>query len=289
MASCQERHEAESTRVVDDLKKCTQALSLENARLYSRVLAERAEREAVARRLQSAQAELARTARLTAMGELVASIVHEINQPLGSALTGANAALRWLDRARPDIEEVRAALEGIVIDATRAGAIVRSLYALARKSGPQMKRFDLSEVVCEVLEILRGEVERIGIDIHYDSTTDSCEVCGDRVQIQQVVLNLIVNAMEAMRNDVEPHKQLKLGAAYSRCGQVVLSVIDSGPGMANDIADKAFEPFVSTKATGLGMGLAISRSIAESHGGTLTCVPNLPRGMRFDFTLPAAH
>lgn len=289
MASCQERHEAESTRVVDDLKKCTQALSLENARLYSRVLAERAEREAVARRLQSAQAELARTARLTAMGELVASIVHEINQPLGSALTGANAALRWLDRARPDIEEVRAALEGIVIDATRAGAIVRSLYALARKSGPQMKRFDLSEVVCEVLEILRGEVERLGIDIHYDSTADSCEVCGDRVQIQQVVLNLIVNAMEAMRNDAEPHKQLKLGAAYSRCGQVVLSVIDSGPGMANDIADKAFEPFVSTKATGLGMGLAISRSIAESHGGTLTCVPNLPRGMRFDFTLPAAH
>ncbi|CAB3752494.1 trifunctional serine/threonine-protein kinase/ATP-binding protein/sensor histidine kinase [Paraburkholderia humisilvae] len=264
------------------------AISLENARLYAQLIEESAQREQVAERLRTTQAELARTIRLTTMGELVASIVHEVNQPLSAAKTGAEAALRWLNRAEPEVGEARCTLDRVAADTTRAAMIVRGLLSLAKKSPPEMKRFDLNESMREVLQLLHREIAHHDVEIDARAIAGELAVLGDRVQLQQVVLNLVVNAMEAMTHSPPESRTLRLSAQPARNGRIRVCVVDTGPGVDPTVQEKVFEPFVTTKNTGMGMGLSICRSIIEAHGGELTVSANVPYGACFEFTVAAA-
>jgi C4-dicarboxylate-specific signal transduction histidine kinase len=264
------------------------AISLENARLYAKLVQESATREQVAERLRTTQDELARVARLTTMGELVASIVHEINQPLTSVNTSANAALRWLSRDEPEVGEACAALNRVTADTTRAATIVRGLLSLAKKSPPEMKRFDLNQSIREVLQLLHREISHHEVDLDDRCVAGEQIAYGDRVQLQQVVLNLVVNAIEAMSESPLESRHLQLSTELSVNGRIIVSVIDTGPGISQAVLGKIFEPFVTTKDTGLGMGLSICRSIIDAHGGELTVALNSPHGTRFQFTIAAA-
>jgi len=264
------------------------AISLENARLYAQLIEESARREEVSERLRQTQTELARVARLTTMGELVGSIVHEVNQPLGSAHTSAQAALRWLNRDEPDVGEARVSLERVAAATTRAATIVRGLLSLAKKSPPEMKQFDLNESIREVLQLLRREISHHGVDVDVRCVAGELIAYGDRVQLQQVVLNLVVNAMEAMSDSPPTMRKLQLASKANGQGRILVSVSDTGPGVDQAVSGRVFEPFVTTKGTGMGMGLSICRSIVEAHGGELTVSSNTPHGARFEFTIGAA-
>jgi signal transduction histidine kinase len=264
------------------------AITLENARLYAQLVEESAQREQVAERLRTTLAELARAARLTTMGELVASIVHEVNQPLTAASTGAQAALRWLNRDEPNIGEARYTLGRVAADTTRAATIIRGLLSLAKKSPPEMKRFDLNESIREVLQLLHREISHHDVDIDDRAVAGDVAAYGDRVQLQQVVLNLVVNAMEAMSASPGDLRTLRLQSQLTGNGRILVSVVDTGPGIDQAVLGKVFEPFVTTKDTGMGMGLSICRSIIDAHGGELMVSANVPHGARFEFTVAAA-
>src|SRR5258708_3562781 len=237
--------------------------------------------------LQQAQAELARVARLTTMGELAASIAHEINQPLTGVLANSNAGLQWLNRDKPDLDEARNALSCIVSDGTRAGEVIRGLRALAKKSGPELVQFDINEAVREVQALTRSELQRHGVTLHTDLSADDRPVFGDRVQLQQVLLNLIMNGIEAMRAVTERPKTLAITSEPVEPSGVLVAVEDTGTGLDPATADRIFDPFFTTKSDGLGMGLSICRSIIDAHGGGLWGSPGVPSGTVFPFTLPA--
>jgi len=249
------------------------AISLENVR--------------VSERLQTTQAELARAARLTAMGELVASIVHEVNQPLTAANTGAQAALRWLNRAQPEVAEALYALGRVATDTARAANIIRGLLSLAKKAPPEKHEFDLNESIREVLQLLHREISHHEIDVDERGIAGELAAYGDRVQLQQVVLNLVMNAIDAM-SDVPPaSRKLRLASAQGGDGRIHVTVADNGPGIDAAVTGNLFDPFVTTKSTGMGMGLSICRSIVDAHGGELTVVANQPHGACFEFTVAA--
>ncbi|GAB2890751.1 AAA family ATPase [Paraburkholderia jirisanensis] len=250
------------------------AISLENAR--------------VSERLQTAQAELARAGRLTAMGELVASIVHEVNQPLTAANTGAHAALRWLKRDQPDVAEALYTLDRVAADTTRAANIIRGLLSLAKKTAPEKQCFDLNESVREVLQLLRREIAHHEIDIDDRAIAGELKAYGDRVQLQQVVMNLVMNAIDAMSDSPAVLRKLRLASAPCVDGRIRVTVADNGPGIDATVMGKVFEPFVTTKSTGMGMGLSICRSIVEAHGGDLIVSANEPHGACFEFIIAAA-
>jgi predicted ATPase/C4-dicarboxylate-specific signal transduction histidine kinase len=261
------------------------AISVENARLYADTLESNARRERAEKELQNSREELARVTSLTTMGQLVASVAHEVSQPLVSIATSAGAALRFLKRGKPDLLEVEDALGRIQYDSTRAHDIVRSLRALVKRSAPTFTAFDINEAIREVLLVTRSQVEKHAILLSAIDMDEVLTVWGDRVQIQQVVLNLVVNAMEAMQEVLDRKRQLRL-ATRRRGEMVVLSVDDSGPGIDPDRIENIFAPFVTTKPSGMGMGLSICRSIVEGHKGTLS-VSNLnPFGTRFEVILP---
>jgi PAS domain S-box-containing protein len=236
--------------------------------------------------LRTAQAELARVARLTTMGELVTSIAHEINQPLAAVATNADACLRWLNREKPDLDEARDAVTRIVGNAQRAGDVIRGLRALARKSGPELARFDINDAIQEVLALVRTELQRQGVVLHTDLTVGKRPVFGDRVQLQQVLLNLIINGIEAMSTVTERTRELTVSSALAEPGTVLVAVEDTGTGLDEAIAKRIFEPFFTTKSDGLGMGLSICRSIIAAHGGTLWVSPRPSPGTALRFTVP---
>jgi PAS domain S-box-containing protein len=235
--------------------------------------------------LRNAQAELARAARLTIMGELAASIAHEINQPLAAIVSNGAAGLRWLNRETPDLAEAREALAHMVSDGKRAGEVIHGLRGLAKKSGPQLTTLDIDDTIHEVLALTHGEVQRHGVALHTDLAAGHRPVMGDRVQLQQVLLNLILNGIDAM-SAVTDAKELTVSSALTEPGSVLVSVEDSGPGLDPAIAQRIFEPFFTTKADGLGMGLSICRSIIEVHGGRLWVAPRVPHGTALRFTVP---
>ena len=235
--------------------------------------------------LRNAQAELTRVARLTTMGQLVASIAHEINQPLTGVVTNGDAGLRWLNRNEPDLDEARNALLRIVRDGTRAGEVIRGLRALAKKSGPQLTRLDINDVIREVLALTRSELQRHDVVLHAELAAVDRPVMGDRVQLQQVLLNLIMNGVEAMRGITERTRELTLSSMLVEPGSVLVAVEDTGPGLDPAVAQRIFEPFFTTKSDGLGMGLAICRSIVEAHGGRLWMSPRAPHGAAARFTV----
>jgi len=249
--------------------------------LTAAVRAEHAEKA-----LQQAQAELARVARLTTMGELAASIAHEINQPLTGVLANGNAGLQWLNRDKPDLDEARNALSCIVSDGTRAGEVIRGLRALAKKSGPELVQLDINDAVREVQALTRSELQRHGVTLHTDLSADDRPVFGDRVQLQQVLLNLIMNGIEAMRAVTERPKTLAITSEPVEPSGVLVAVEDTGTGLDPATADRIFDPFFTTKSDGLGMGLSICRSIIDAHGGRLWVSPGVLYGTVFRFTVP---
>jgi C4-dicarboxylate-specific signal transduction histidine kinase len=255
--------------------------------LYETRLAdEKRVKERLEARVTERTAELARVARLTTMGELVASIAHEINQPLTGVVTNGQAGLRWLNRDKPDLDQARNVLSCIVSDGIRAGEVIRCLRALAKKSGPELAQIDIDDAVREVQALTRSELQRHGVTLHTDLSADHRPVFGDRVQLQQVLLNLIMNGVEAMRAVTERPKILAITSEPVEPSGVLMAIEDAGTGLDPATADRIFDPFFTTKSDGLGMGLSICRSIIDAHGGRLWVSPGVRCGTVFRFTVP---
>jgi C4-dicarboxylate-specific signal transduction histidine kinase len=261
------------------------AISVENARLYADTLESNALREAAERELRDSREELARVASLATLGQLVASVTHEVSQPLVSIATSAGAALRFMRRDEPDLVEVEEALKRIEFDSTRAHDVVRGLRALVKRTAPSFSAFDLYNAVEEVLLVTKSQLEKQAIRVEVNIISGMTMVWGDRVQIQQVVLNLVVNAIEAMQEINDRERRLLLGSSIVD-GHVRLVIEDTGVGIEEDSADYIFSPFVTTKGNGMGMGLSICRSIVHAHSGRLTVESAIPYGTRFVVCLP---
>jgi len=244
------------------------------------------ERKHAEEALRQAQADLAHVSRVTTMGELTASLAHEVNQPISAAVTDANACLRWLTRDAPDVEEARAAAARIVKDAMRAADIVSRIRLLFKKTTPPRELVDLNEVIREMVVLLRGEATRYSISIRTELTAEPLLVLGDRVQLQQVMMNLMMNGTDAMKQ-VEGTRELAITSQPAHNEECLVSMSDTGVGLPAQQADQIFDAFFTTKPHGTGMGLSISRSIVESHGGRLWAASNAPRGASFFFTLPS--
>ena len=231
--------------------------------------------------------QLAHANRVATMGQLTASIAHEVNQPIAATVTNAQAALRWLGAEPPNLDELQQTLGRIVRDGNRAGAVVGRIRNLIKKEPPGDERVDINAAIREVIELTRNEAMKNGVLVQSDLVEGLPPVRGDRVELQQVILNLILNAREAMSETSEGARELLIGAGKTELGdEVLVTVRDSGPGLTPATLEHLFEAFHTTKPNGLGLGLSISRSIIESHGGTLSASANSPRGAVFHFTLP---
>ena len=222
------------------------------------------------------------------MGELTASLAHEILHPIATARNNARAATRFLEMKPPNLGEVREALDCIVRDADRAKDIVGRVRDHVKKAPPRKDRFEVNEAIEEVIVMVRSAIDKNKVSIRTDFMANSIPVEGDRVQLQQVVLNLILNAVEAMSSVEEGARELSIRTEQDQTGGVLVAVRDSGPGI-DEHFERVFDPFYTTKTSGLGMGLAICRSIIVAHGGRLWVDANEPRGAVFQFTLPTAQ
>jgi PAS domain S-box-containing protein len=236
-------------------------------------------------RLREARAELAHINRVSTMGELTASLAHEVNQPIAAAATDANTCLRWLARDQPDLEEARAAASRVVKDATRAAEIMSRIRSLFKKDISQRELVDVNEIIRGMIELLRSEATRYYVEMRAELSEDLPGIMGDRVQLQQVTMNLIINSIDAMKT-VEGTRELAITSERAENQQIRVSVCDTGVGLPPQKAEQVFDAFFTTKSHGTGMGLRISRSIIESHGGRLWAADNSPRGACFYFTLP---
>jgi C4-dicarboxylate-specific signal transduction histidine kinase len=243
------------------------------------------EREQGEEVLRQAQADLAHVSRVTTMGELTASLAHEVNQPIAAAVTNANTCLRWLMRDHPDVEEACAAASRVVKDGTRAAEIISRIRLMFKKGAPQRELVNVNDVIREMIVLLRGEATRYSISVRTELAADLPQVMGDRVQLQQVMMNLMINGIDAMK-DVDGTRELAIKSQRAENEEVMVSVTDSGVGLPPQQTDQIFNAFFTTKPHGTGMGLRISRSIIESHGGRLWAAANSSRGATFYFTLP---
>jgi len=246
---------------------------------------ERKRAEEERERLRHAHADLARVNRVTTMGELTASLAHEVNQPIAAAVTNANTCVRWLAAETPNLEEARAAAMRIVKDGTRAAEIIKRIRLLFKKGTPERELVDVNEVIREMIILLRSEATRYNISVRTELAADLHQVMGDRVQLDQVMMNLIVNGIDAMK-DVDGARELAIKSQKAEDDRILVSVSDTGVGLPVQQADQIFKAFFTTKPQGTGMGLSISRSIVESHGGRLWAADNSPCGASFCFSLP---
>jgi C4-dicarboxylate-specific signal transduction histidine kinase len=265
-------------RVIDRTRKLAAANEEMRKEMIERQRAEEA--------LHEAQAELARVTRALDMGELAATIAHEVNQPLAAIVTNGNFCLRHLESVAPNLDKLQAAITEIVTDGARASAIISRIRNLLMKGVPRRTELDINKIIEEVSFLLRNELARGHVSLSTDLAPDLPPVAGDQVQLQQVLINLIVNALEAMRFSTEQPRKLMIRSAKSADG-VLVQVQDSGSGIKEELATRIFDPFFTTKAEGVGMGLSISHSIIESHGGQLSFISNSP-GALFEFILPGA-
>jgi PAS domain S-box-containing protein len=236
--------------------------------------------------LDQAQAELAHVTRVTTLGELAASIAHEINQPLAAIVADANASLNWLAAADPNLEMVREALAAVVNDGHRAGDVIQRIRQLATKTDPQRARMAINDVIRDILPLVRTEVRSHDVSLRLDLAPALPPVLGDRVQLQQVLINLVMNGIEAMASVADRPRELVIRSAPHEGGQVLVAVEDAGVGIDPNSVNQLFSAFFSTKPAGMGMGLSISRSIVEAHGGRLWATPNPTHGATFHFALP---
>ena len=235
--------------------------------------------------LRQAQADLAHVNRVTTMGELTASLAHEVNQPIAAAVANASACLHWLAAQPPNLDEARAAAMNVVKDGTRAAEIVSHIRLLFKKATPQRELVDLNEVIREMIVLLHSEVTRCSISVRTELAADLPQVTGDRVQLQQVMMNLITNSIAAMK-DVNGRRELAIKSQRAEDGLIAVCISDSGVGLPPQQADQIFNAFFTTKRDGTGMGLPISRTIVESHNGRLWAAENSPCGASFHLVLP---
>jgi C4-dicarboxylate-specific signal transduction histidine kinase len=270
----------------DELDGKVRARTAELKSANEELQSEIAEREAAEEGLIRAQAEIARIARITTMGELVASIAHELNQPLGSIVTSGDACLRWLTAKPPNLDEVRQAVEAIIRDGTRASSVLVRIRGLLRRGERLRERSDINDIISEVIALSHSELRRNGASLRTEMPGNLPSIVVDRVLLQQVILNLIMNAVDAMRAVSDRARVLRIRTEEQSSGSIVVLVQDSGVGLDPKHSSRMFEAFFTTKADGIGMGLTISRSIIEAHGGRLWAVANGEPGSTFCFTLP---
>jgi len=240
-------------------------------------------------RLRQIEADLAHLNRVSMLGELAASIAHEVNQPLSGIVSNGSACLRFLARDTPDVEEVREAVRDIVRDGKRAGEVIARIRALTKRAATPREELDLNDIIREVLALVGDEAKKGKVIIRTQFAADLSPVSGDRVQLQQVGLNLIMNGMEAMSGVDQRPRELVITTRRMEPDQVQVTVRDAGTGLDPNTMGRIFEPFYTTKAGGMGMGLSISRSILQAHGGRLWATANDGPGTSFHFTLPKYH
>jgi C4-dicarboxylate-specific signal transduction histidine kinase len=237
--------------------------------------------------LQIVRADLAHVSRLTTLGELTTSIVHEVSQPLGAMVASAAAGARWLAAEPPDMAEARTALDNIAADGKRAREVIARIRALTKRQVPRTEELDINQKILQVLALTEHELRSHDIVLRTQLDSTLPRVAGDRVQLQQVLLNLIVNAVEAMSAVHDRPRQLTIVSGHDGANAVLVEVLDSGIGLDPARAERVFEAFYTTKAEGIGIGLSISRSIIEAHDGRLWASANEPHGAIFRFSLPA--
>jgi C4-dicarboxylate-specific signal transduction histidine kinase len=262
----------------------TKQLAAANEELRAQIV----ERRRAEEQLQEAQAEIARAARLTTLGTFAASVAHEINQPLTGAIANSEGALRWLAAEPPIFEEVQRSVKRAVTDTRRAAAVIKRVRVLLARSKPAFVPLDMNGIIREALALTRRDQEGRRIAVVAKLASKLPPVRGDRMQMQQVMLNLLLNAIEAMSANKKQPRTLLIASRTSRKGDLLISVADSGPGIEPASAGRLFDPFFTTKAEGMGLGLSICLSILETHGGQIWMSPNSPRDAAFRFTLPAA-
>jgi len=250
------------------------------------LLRTRMERQSAEEALKKTEEELARVARVTTMGELTASIAHEVNQPLAAVVTNGNACLRWLSADPPNFDEARDALRRIIRDGNRAGEVIARIRTVLKKGEPVARRLDFNDLIPEIVALTQPEAARRGASIQTVLAGNLPMVTGDRVQFQQLLLNLVINALDAMNLVTDRPRIVRIHTAAPEPKSILVSVEDSGIGLGPDRRARLFDAFYTTKPDGLGMGLSISRSIVEAHGGTLWAEPNEGPGATFHFTLP---
>jgi PAS domain S-box-containing protein len=237
--------------------------------------------------LQQVRTELARVARVTTLGELTAAIAHEVNQPLTGVISSGNACLRWLARNPPNLDAARRSVERMIDDGNRAADVIRGIRDMVRKSPPRKDPFSINDTIMEVLALIRTELSRNDISPRAELSNDLPVVWGDRIQLQQVILNLVMNAIEAMSEVSVTQRELLIASVKDGSNGVLVRIQDSGIGLDGESLDRLFEAFFTTKARGMGMGLAVSQTILKAHGGRLWATPNVSHGATFQFTLPA--
>ena len=282
------------TRLMSQRKRAEEALEKANSELEARVQqrtaelrGEMRERQRAEEELQKSQAELAHVTRVMTLGELMASLAHEVNQPLAAVLTNAQACLRWLALDAPRPDEARAAVERIVRDSNRASEVIQRIRALVKKSEPQMVTLDINDVIREAISLEQREMLNQRVSLRTELASALPPVLGDRVQLQQVVINLVMNALEAMAPVTDRPRDMLIRSQRDDSNEVLVAVRDSGTGIDSENSERVFNAFFTTKPTGMGMGLSISRSIIAAHGGRLWVSPNAEHGATFQFTLPS--
>ena len=236
--------------------------------------------------LDQAQTELARVIRVTTLGELTAAIAHEVNQPLTGLVSSGNACLHWLASDPPNLEAARRSVERMINDGSRAGEVIAGIRAMVRKSPSQRGRLNINDVIMEVVTLLSAEIQRNRLSLRTELASDLPLIMGDRVQLQQVILNLMMNAIDAMSQTGQSQRDLSVASVMDGSDAVLVTVRDSGPGLDETALERLFDAFYTTKPDGIGMGLAITQRIVEAHGGQIWATPNTPRGAKFEFRLP---
>ncbi|HEX6566561.1 MAG TPA: ATP-binding protein [Chthoniobacterales bacterium] len=277
----------ELERLVEERTASLQVAVAQQVEAKNRVLSEINQRKRTEESLRRAQDDLARISRITTMGELAATIAHEVNQPLSGVLTNGNACLRWMagvESNSPNLEEARQAVQRMIRDGKRAGDVIVRLRNFFKANGGEKTSLDINEVVEGILTLVEHELERNHVLLRIDLCDRLPTVQGDSIQLQQVLLNLILNAADALAEVVDRPRELTI-VSRAESGGVRVEVKDNGVGIENEKLESIFQPFYTTKASGMGLGLSISRSIIKNHGGQLTVQPNNGPGTTFSFTL----
>ena len=284
--SQRKRAEAALQKVLAELESKVRERTAELAKSNDDLRGEIRERQRAQEALQKAQAELAHVARVMTLGELTASISHEVKQPIAAVVTNGQVCLRLLALETPRPDDVRTTVERIVRDAHRASEVIQRIRALAKRTEPQMLSLDINEVIREAIMLVQREVLSHGVSLRTELASALPPVLGDRIQLQQVVINLLINGVEAMAPVTDRPRDMLIRSQQPEAGQVHVSVQDSGIGIDSETAERLFSAFFTTKPSGMGMGLSISRSIIRAHGGRLWVSPNPDHGAAFQFTVP---